>query len=171
MKLVALCTLVVVLSCPALHAQESGGSAAERKSADSGYTMTKSPMGAVLRSALLPGLGQWYNESYWKVPVVVGLGVFLIRGVVVENNGFLDYRDRYAASITPENSSGDLRLKQLREVYRDNRDTYAWWFLVLYLVQCADAFVDAHLYDFDVSETLSATVLPAPRGVMLQLRF
>ena len=154
-----------------MSAQTAESDSGTARASGSAFEMRKSPMGAVLRSALLPGLGQLYNESYWKVPVVVGLGVFLVRGIIVENKGFLDYSDRYSASITPDDLSGDLSLKQIREVYRDNRDSYAWWFLVLYLVQVADAFVDAHLYDFDVSDSVAASILPAPRGIALQIRW
>ncbi|MCH6575506.1 MAG: hypothetical protein IH795_09920, partial [Bacteroidetes bacterium] len=32
------------------------------------FEMQKSPWGAVGRSALLPGLGQFYNEDDWHVP-------------------------------------------------------------------------------------------------------
>ncbi|MGB5873775.1 MAG: DUF5683 domain-containing protein, partial [Bacteroidota bacterium] len=35
---------------------------------------SKSPGTALLLSALVPGAGQVYNESYWKVPIIVGLG-------------------------------------------------------------------------------------------------
>ena len=38
----------------------------------------KSPGLAMLFSAVLPGAGQAYNESYWKVPVVLGLGVYFV---------------------------------------------------------------------------------------------
>lgn len=124
------------------------------------WTPAKSPGGAVLRSAILPGWGQLYNESYWKVPIVVGLSGFLIYGIVSEHADYADYADQYAATITPDRPGGDLRLKLFREFYRDRRDTYAWWFLVTYLVQIADAFVDAHLYDFDVSSDMRLTLTP-----------
>ena len=39
---------------------------------DTSFVMEKSPWGAVLRSAILPGLGQIYNQSYWKAPIVWG---------------------------------------------------------------------------------------------------
>ncbi|MDH7514590.1 MAG: DUF5683 domain-containing protein [Bacteroidota bacterium] len=136
------------------------------------FIMSKSPWGAALRSAVFPGFGQFYNESYWKIPIVLGLGAFLVRGVIVENADYVAYRDRYAASITPTNPAGDLRLKQFREYYRNNRDTYAWWFLVLYLVQIADAYVDAHLFDFSVSNDLAgASPLMPGMTLTLSLRF
>ncbi|MCB2206055.1 hypothetical protein KQI65_15040 [bacterium] len=132
---------------------------------------TKSPMGAVLRSALVPGWGQFYNESYWKVPIVLGVSGFLIYGIISEHQNFVDYADQYDATVTEDNPSGDLRLKRYREFYRDNRDSYGWWLLVTYLLQLADAYVDASLFAFDVSPESSLTLLPRPGGVGVQLRF
>jgi hypothetical protein len=131
----------------------------------------KSPLGAVIRSAILPGFGQFYNEAYWKVPIVLGVTGFLVYGIVTEQQRFLDYRDQYAASITGEAPSGNLRLKQFREFYRDRRDTYAWWLLVAYLFQIADAFVDAHLFSFDVSGVDELSLLPMQNGLGVRLRF
>ncbi len=132
---------------------------------------TKSPMGAVWRSAILPGWGQFYNESYWKVPIVLGISGFLVYGMISEHQNFIDYSDQYDASITDDLPSGDLLLKRYREFYRDNRDTYGWWLLVTYLLQLADAYVDAALFAFDVSPESSLTLMPRPGGVGMQWRF
>ena len=173
--------LLLLMLASVLHAQAEDEEQQEREvvpqieaqeiepTADS--IETKSPMGAVLRSAVIPGWGQFYNESYWKVPIVLGLSGWLIYGMISEHQQYVDYRDQYEATITEENPSGDLRLKRFREFYRDNRDTYGWWLLVTYLLQLADAYVDAALFSFDVSETSSVTLLPAPSGASLQWRF
>jgi hypothetical protein len=137
-----------------------------------GFVMAKSPLGAVLRSAIIPGWGQWYNESYWKIPVIIGVSAWLISGIVSENSSFIKYRDLYAASITTAVPAGDLRYKQYREFYRDNRDTYAWYLGLFYLIQIADAFVDAHLFDFNVSSPLQTRLGVLPTGrVAFQIRF
>ncbi|MBR9976790.1 MAG: hypothetical protein KFH87_01770 [Bacteroidetes bacterium] len=132
---------------------------------------TKSTLGAVLRSAVIPGWGQFYNESYLKVPVVVGLTGFLVWGIVTEHGRYIDYASLYDATIDEETPGGDLRLKRFREFYRDRRDTYGWWLLVTYLLQIADAYVDAALFSFDVSEDAALILLPAPSGLGMQLRF
>jgi hypothetical protein len=131
----------------------------------------KSAMGAVLRSAVLPGWGQYYNESYWKVPIVLGISGFLIYGMISEHQNFTEYSDLYDATVTEDNPSGNLLLKRYREFYRDNRDTYGWWLFVTYLLQLADAYVDAALFSFDVSPESSLTLLPRPGGMGMQLRF
>jgi hypothetical protein len=137
------------------------------------FEMSKSPLGAVLRSAVIPGWGQFYNESYWKIPLVVGLSAYLVYGIISEHSLFTDYSALYDATITTDDPAGDLQLKQFREIYRDRRDTFAWWFLVTYLLQIADAFVDAHLYDFDVSEETgtSVDIHPTYNGLQLRIRF
>jgi hypothetical protein len=126
-------------------------------------------------SALLPGAGQVYNESYWKVPVILGIGIYFVSYWLDNNRRYLDNRDKYAASLTPSNPSGDLHLLLAREFYKDERDTFMWYFLILYLVNIADAYVDASLYDFNVGNDLSVRFLPgwspiAGVNTQLQLR-
>ena len=160
--------VMIVLFARSAPAQTVGGTdsdSSKKSSADTAaFVMQKSPLGAVVRSAIIPGWGQLYNRSYWKIPLVLGLTGFLAYGIVTEHNSFLDYRDRYAATVTLSNPTGNLVLKQFREFYRNNRDTYGWWFLITYLIQIADAFVDAHLYDFDISDEVHAMLHVSPVG-------
>jgi len=114
--------------------------------------MKKSPAIAVLLSAVLPGAGQFYNQSYWKVPIITGLAVYFGYGYIDNNNKYKDYRDQYDATVTPENPLGDQNLKSLREFYRNQRNDFAWYFFIVYFVNLLDAYVDAHLFDFDVKE-------------------
>ena len=116
------------------------------------FRMRKSPTTAVLLSAVLPGAGQFYNESYWKVPIIGGLVGYFGYEYFRNNNLYKDYRDDYAASQTEINPEGDFTLKTLREFYRDQRDDFVWYFLIVYVINMVDAYVDAHLFDFDVSE-------------------
>ena len=116
------------------------------------FRMKKSPTTAVLLSAVLPGAGQFYNESYWKVPIIGGLVGYFGYEYFRNNNLYKDYRDDYAASQTEINPEGDFTLKTLREFYRDQRDDFVWYFLIVYVINMVDAYVDAHLFDFDVSE-------------------
>jgi len=116
------------------------------------FHMKKSPWIALGLSALLPGAGQFYNESYWKVPILVGLSVYFGYSWYDENKKFLDYRDQYAASETPQFPDGDPNLKTLREFYRNSRDDFTWYFIITYFVSLVDAYVDAQLFDFTVKE-------------------
>jgi len=122
------------------------------------FEMKKSPWKAVLFSAVVPGMGQLYNESYWKVPVVMGLGGFLLYEIIYYNNRFSDYKDLYAQSITPENPYGDDILRQYREFYRNQRDQFYLYAGFYYLINLVDAYVDAHLFDFNVSEKIRMSI-------------
>jgi len=118
------------------------------------FKMTRTPMMAVLYSAILPGLGQFYNKSYWKIPIIGLAGGYFVYEIIKNNNSYIDYRDFYANSQTPISPGGDQRLKILRDFYRDQRDQFYLYAGLVYLINIVDAYVDAHLFDFDVSDRI-----------------
>ena len=59
----------------------------------------------------------------------------------------------------------------MREFYKAQRDSFTWYFVLLYLINIADAYVDASLYDFNVGGDLSVRVLPPGAGPAVGLRF
>lgn len=109
--------------------------------------MTKSPLGAVIRSAVVPGWGQYYNESYWKIPIVVGL-------VAYYGYKIFDFNDKYNQykqwTLNPPREGFDY--KTWRDYYRDQRDLFIIYTSLVYLANLLDAYVDAHLFDFDVTQ-------------------
>ncbi len=119
---------------------------------DAVFRMTRSPLKAVLYSAVVPGLGQVYNKSYWKIPVIWAFGGYFIYEIARNNNKYIDYRDAYVNSQSPVNPNGDARFKTLRDFYRDQRDQFYLYAALVYLINVFDAYVDAHLFDFDVSD-------------------
>jgi len=123
------------------------------------FRMTRSPLKAVLYSALVPGLGQYYNKSYWKIPVIWAFEGYFIYLIIRNNNKFIDYRDLYISSQTAANPNGDLRYKTLREFYRDQRDQFYLYAGLVYVINIFDAFVDAHLFDFDVSDYIKVRAI------------
>jgi hypothetical protein len=124
------------------------------------YHPTKSPLKATLLSAVLPGAGQFYNESYWKVPIVVGFGVYLLSNWLDNNRRYQDYKSQYEASIATNPPDGDQTLLNNREFYKDQRDSFTWYLLIWYFVTLVDAYVDASLYDFNVGSDLTLRTLP-----------
>ena len=120
-------------------------SSEESPAPDTVFVMQKSPWGAVARSAVVPGLGQFYNESYWKIPVIWGVGALFISGWVYNNNFYNDYKDLFI-------ETGNNNDKSYRDFYRDQRDNFTIYLILLYLLNLVDAYVDAHLYDFTVEE-------------------
>jgi len=123
-----------------------------RKPINKKFRMKRSPWIAVGLSAVIPGAGQFYNQSYWKVPVVLGLAGYFAYWFYDNNKTYHDYRDRYSATQTDSLPDGDLNLKTLREFYLDQRNDFIWYFTILYVINLIDAYVDAHLFDFDVKE-------------------
>ena len=109
------------------------------------FVMQKSPWGAVGRSAILPGWGQIYNESYWKVPVIWGVMGWFIYGWIDNNNNYKDYKNLYI-------QTGDETYINYRDFYHDQRDEFAIYLVLTYFLNLVDAYVDAHLFDFSVDE-------------------
>jgi len=120
-------------------------------------------------SALLPGLGQFNNEHYWKIPLVylgIGFGVYLID---YNNMQYQRYREAYNMKTsedpsTPKNELANRlsaeTLKYYREKFHRDRD-YAWLYIsVFYVLNMIDANVFSHLKDFDVSDNLSLNMRP-----------
>ena len=118
---------------------------------DSTFVMTKSSWGAVGRSALLPGWGQYYNESYWKIPIIWGVMGWFTYLYVENNNLYKKYGDLYSESLD-QTPNGDSQYKEARDFYRNERDQWALFLGLTYFLTLVDAYVDAHLFDFSVSE-------------------
>jgi hypothetical protein len=139
------------------------------------YRMQKDPLTAVLLSVAFPGLGQVYNAEYWKAPLFAGTaGTSLY--LLLDNHG--KFRDADAAYLAAKDGGGsasnlDLLLRR-REAFRDNRDISAAVLITTYVVAAVDAFVGAHLFDFDVSDDVSMHVGPrvqAPIALTMIARF
>lgn len=137
---------------PADSNKTDSGIVIEKPKVTSSFRMKKSPWKAVLFSAILPGLGQIYNQSYWKTPIIFGLSAYLGYQIYDYNKTYKDYKSRYEATQLPPDYTGDFNLKTLRNFYRDQRDNFIWYFVIVYVVNLVDAYIDAHLFDFDVSE-------------------
>lgn len=141
-------TLLFILLSPKLFSQSEELIITEEK-ADTVFIMQKSPWGAVLRSAVIPGWGQLYNESYWKVPVVWGFAGWFVYNWIDTNDKYILNRDLTANTSDPVL---ERRFRNLRDFYRDQRDNFAIYLALTYLLNLVDAYVDAHLFDFTVSE-------------------
>jgi hypothetical protein len=132
--------LIIFIS--GVNAQEIEG----KGKSDTSFVMQKSAWGAVLRSAVIPGLGQIYNHSYWKAPLVWGIGAWLAYNWVYNNNKYWDYSRAYL-----QNNDVSLN-QQYRDIYRDQRDLFTIYMGITYILQLVDAYVDAQLFDFTVQE-------------------
>ena len=138
-------TIFILILCSLNFAQQN--SAGEKSSSikdTSAYVMQKSPWGAVLRSAIIPGWGQIYNHSYLKVPIIWGIAGWLIYNWSQNNKSYKQYRDLYL-------QHPDFKPYQdIRNQYKDQRDLFAIYLGLTYLLNMVDAYVDAELFDFSV---------------------
>lgn len=121
-------------------------------------TASKDSFGAVWRSLLVPGWGQYYVESYWKAPIALGASVYFWYGLISNHSNFISASqavdNAVASGIATDRDLFLLRTQ--REIYRDQRDAAGLYLTVTYLLSAVDAYVGAHLFDFDVSENVSA---------------
>jgi Family of unknown function (DUF5683) len=114
----------------------------------------KSTTVAMLASLVVPGAGQIYNGSYWKTPLIWGLGYYFVSIYKQQNTLYQKYRKEYSASIDSANAAGDPSLRANRDFYHGQRDTFGWYIAFTYLINVLDAYVDASLYSFEVSPNL-----------------
>jgi Family of unknown function (DUF5683) len=137
--------LFLVIICGAVKPQDN----VDTLKNDTVFVMQKSAWGSVLRSAVVPGWGQIYNRSYWKAPIVWGIGAWLVYNWIQNNKYYKTYKDQF--SKYPTDNLQDPNLLY-RNFYRDQRDLFTIYMGLTYLLQLIDAYVDAHLFDFTVQE-------------------
>ncbi|ASW74406.1 hypothetical protein IQ37_04910 [Chryseobacterium piperi] len=151
-------------------------------------TLKLNPTKAGLYSAVFPGLGQFYNKKYWKIPIVwgaVGTGV----GIALWNDKqYKQYREYYIAKLngTP-NEFIDSRpwldkvaLANVQDRAKRQRDYAIAITGLIYILSIVDAVVDAHLYEsrHDPDLTFKPAVIqdqfsiePPKTGLSLSYRF
>lgn len=156
------------------------------KSADTAHSVKT----AALLSTFVPGAGQIYNhlaqpkgqkKAYWKVPLFVGAIGFTGYNLYVNQQIVVglrqEYRNRIATgTISPEYAGLDNQgLLTNEAIFATQRDLAILGLVFAYGLQVADAAVEAHFVNFDVSEDLSLSVAPfsplTPYGVTLRLKF
>jgi hypothetical protein len=125
---------------------------------------------AAAYSAILPGLGQAYNRKYWKIPVIyAGFGV-MGYFVVSNNNEYKDFKEAYLYVANGETEPTDnpyvtkynqTQLKDAMDYYRRNRDLSIIVGALWYTLNILEAYVDAHFFDYDISEDLTMSIKPA----------
>lgn len=146
------------------------------------------PMRAVWLGAIIPGMGQIYNRSYWKLPIVYGglMGcAYAITYTQGEYTGFKTaYKDIYFdirngelsedpsksyIALLPEGYTIEMmggastyqnRLKEWQNQTHRYRDLAIAASVLVYALTLVDAYVDAQLFDFDISDDLSLNVYP-----------
>lgn len=112
------------------------------------------PTKAGLYSAVLPGLGQYYNRKYWKIPIVWG-GIGTGIGITLWNQKqYNRYRDAFVAQLNGQTHEfSDIpgitaeALGRTQDRARRQRDYAIAVTALVYVLNIVDAVVDAHLYE------------------------
>jgi hypothetical protein len=145
-------------------------------------SLLRSPWGAVGRSFIVPGWGQWYNDQPVKAAVfLVSDAGWMI--LYQKRNGTVRRIERQRMVIDrqiktdPYLGAEQKRILQQRfqnltvklDQALNRRNLYGWLFALSHLLGMVDAFVDAHLYGFQ--DKMEMAVLPAQDrpGVALQI--
>jgi hypothetical protein len=139
------------------------------------------PKKAMWLAIAFPGAGQIYNRKYWKLPLIYGGFVGCIYALSWNGSMYRDYSQAYmdimdqnpetqsynqflhlGRTIDDSNRSAyENKFKRRKDYYRRYRDLSAFILIGVYAISVIDAYVDASLSEFDISDDLSLKVSPA----------
>ncbi|MBO7052048.1 MAG: hypothetical protein J6W24_05225 [Prevotella sp.] len=144
-------------------------------------TWTPDPKKAVWW-ALIPGGGQIYNRKFWKLPIVYGGFLGCAYAIRWNNQMYQDYKQALK-DLTDDDPStesynnfmhlgvtidSDTDKEHYTNVFKNRKDKYRRWrdlsiFVTIgvYALSIIDAYVDASLSKFDISDDLSLEIEPA----------
>nr|CRY97896.1 hypothetical protein [uncultured prokaryote] len=140
------------------------------------------PMRAVWMGTIIPGYGQIYNRAYWKLPIVYGAFMGCAYAISWNNRMYQDYKQAYRDILTDTDGTKTSYLDMLPDGYtlemmggkenytrvlKNGNDTYRRYrdisivaTVLVYALSIIDAYVDAQLYDFDISTDLTMNISP-----------
>ncbi|HVD98679.1 MAG TPA: DUF5683 domain-containing protein [Cytophagaceae bacterium] len=137
------------------------------------------PKKALLLSLALPGAGQAYNKKYWKMPILYAGIAACAYFWVTNQQAYHEFKNAYDRNYIALQANPDFiiyedhlkygslqvytSLAQLstdRDTYHRYRDLSIAGSVALYAIAALDAYVDAHLKEFDLSPDLSLSVKP-----------
>lgn len=152
-------------------------------------TWRPDPMRAVWMSSIVPGYGQIYNQSFWKLPIVYGGYMACVYAIRRNSRQYKEYRQAYRdiymdgqkgavdddptksynAILPPgydiERMGGTATYQKYLQNWQDRtrrfRDLSIVATVLVYFLSMIDAYVDAQLYDFDISYDLSMDATPS----------
>ncbi|WP_405199233.1 DUF5683 domain-containing protein [Christiangramia sp. LLG6405-1] len=167
-----LCILSVLFSFSGIQAQTDslsiqGKEGIETEIVEKDYEPYNAlaPAKAAFYSAILPGLGQAYNGSYWKIPIAYGGLATGIYYYLENDKQYSKYRDAYKSRIAGREdqfNGKDERvfvstdgLIRAQEVYQKNKEISLLVTVGVYILNIIDANVEAHLRQFNVDEDLT----------------
>ncbi len=102
----------------------------------------KKPFKAAVLSLFIPGGGQFYNGAYLKSTGVLALEGGMIGLAAYHHFKAEDYYDKYRISGSEDDYNDYLD-------YYYKRQSDLWWLGAVVFLSTIDAFVDAHLFNFE----------------------
>ena len=137
------------------------------------------PYKATWLAVVLPGAGQIYNRKYWKLPIVYGGFMGCLYAYNWNNQMYSDYRQAFLdimdadpntksyETFFPSGYDYQRNEQYLKDLFKKRKDRYRRWrdlsifaCVGVYLVSIVDAYVDAHLSSFDISEDINLSIHP-----------
>ena len=160
----------VAFAADSLHAQQK--QAKERFIPD--------PKRAMWLAMVIPGGGQIYNRKYWKLPLIYGGFIGCVYAMTWNNTMYRDYSQAYIDIMDNDDNTKSYenflpptydvnanmdRLKDLfkrrKNYYRRYRDLSMFCMIGVYALSILDAYIDAEMSSFDISDDLTLKVKPA----------
>lgn len=137
------------------------------------------PNRAVWMALVIPGAGQIYNRKYWKLPIVYGGFIGCLYAFNWNSQMYKDYRQGYLDIMDSDPNTKsyedffrpgydfEKNKEYITEVFKKRKDRYRRWrdlsvfaFVAVYALSVIDAYVDAQLSNFDISDDINMTVNP-----------
>lgn len=135
---------------------------------------------AMWLALVLPGAGQIYNRKYWKLPIIYGGFVGCAYAMSWNNQMYHDYSQAYLDIMDDDPNTQSYNqflhlgaqidasnIERYKEIFRKRKDRYRRWrdmsmfvMVGVYAFSVIDAYVDASLSEFDISDDLSLRVEP-----------
>lgn len=170
LRLPSLCRQGLIVIMVLLYVLHPAGLNGQDKNENASISKPHSIKKAAIYSAVLPGLGQVYNKAAWKVPIIyAGFGV-LTYFIISNNKEYQLYHEAYVYKANGRTDPIDnpyvdkYNLDQLQrgmDYYRRNRDLSFIVTGIWYTLNILEAYVDAHFFDYDISEDLSINIRPS----------
>ena len=151
---------------------------AQQLAGDDGWS--PDPSRATWTALVFPGGGQIYNRKYWKLPIVYGGFLGCAYALNWNNQMYSDYSQAYLDIMDDDPATASYSqflpprynvsanedylkrvFKNRKDLYRRYRDLSIFSFIGVYLLSVVDAYVDAELSHFDISEDLGLHVRPS----------
>ena len=143
-------------------------------------TWRPNPKKALWLAIVIPGAGQIYNRKYWKLPIVYGGFVGCAYAMRWNNMMYKDYSQAYIDLTDDDpntksyerfqqfsNRITDANIKRYQELFKNRKNRFRRWRDLSFFVMCGvyaisiiDAYVDASLSEFDISDDLTMRVAP-----------